>query len=47
MGWTAIRTDLLFRDIVFDDPGGGECGAVGATKSVEEMMAGRVFFWLR
>jgi hypothetical protein len=38
MGWTAIRTDLLFGDMVFDDPGEG--GAVGATQSVEEMMAG-------
>jgi hypothetical protein len=26
MGWTAIRTDLLFGDIVFDDPGVGVGG---------------------
>jgi hypothetical protein len=26
MGWTAMRTDLLFRDIVFNDPGVGESG---------------------
>jgi len=35
-----MRTDLLYRGIVFDDPGGGGSGAVGATKSVEEMLAG-------
>ena len=33
-----MKTDLLFGDMLFDDPGEG--GAVGATQSVEEMMAG-------
>jgi hypothetical protein len=40
MGWTAIRTDLLFMDIVFDDPG------VGFSKRVRLMfLLERQSFW--